>query len=208
MPEMQPSKTDQGELNMIESKRRKNPAYYREIDRFCAFVAPAGARVLELGCGTGRLLAATKPSHGLGIDVDEGAIGAAREIHADRPELEFRQGDVMEFDFSQIEPFDYIILSDLLALLGDVQKVLESLHSVCNRNTRLIVTYHSNLWRPVLALATLLGRRQPDPSYNWLATKDIENLLHLAGFERISLFGRSLLPIRMPGLNWLILTFY
>ena len=204
MPEMQPSKTDQGELNMIESKRRKNPAYYREIDRFCAFVAPAGARVLELGCGTGRMLAATKPSYGLGIDIDETAIVAAREIHADRPELEFRQGDVMGLDFAQTEPFDYIILSDLVALLGDVQKVLESLHRVCDRNTRIIVTYHSNLWRPVLALATLLGRRQPDPSYNWLATKDIENLLRLAGFERISLFGRTLLPIRIPGLDWLM----
>lgn len=193
----------EGELRLIESKRLKNPAYYREIDRFCAFVAPAGARVLELGCATGRLLAQTQPSFGLGIDLDEKAITAARQIHADRPELEFHPGNVMDFDFSSTEPFDYIIISDLLPLLPDVQNVLQRLHPVCNRNTRLIITYHSNLWRPVLALATLLGRRQPDPSYNWLATKDIENLLHLAGFERITLFGRTLLPIRIPGLNWL-----
>jgi glycosyltransferase involved in cell wall biosynthesis len=56
----------------------------------------------------------------------------------------------------------------------------------------------------VLALATLLGRRSPDPSYNWLSTDDIENLLNLSGFEEVTHFGRTLLPVRLPGLSWIM----
>jgi SAM-dependent methyltransferase len=191
------------ELAAIESKRRKNPGYYREVDRACTFVVPQGVRVLELGCATGRLLAATKPSYGLGIDTDEKQINAARQIHADRSELEFRVGDVETTDLSDTEPFDYIIISDLLPLLRDVQKTLTRLHPLCKPHTRLVITYHSNLWRPILAIATLLGRRSPDPSYNWLSTNDIENLLCLADFETITLSGRTLLPIRFPVLDWI-----
>jgi SAM-dependent methyltransferase len=191
-------------VTLVESKRRKNPGYYREIDRVCTFVIPEGVRVLELGCATGRLLAATRPSYGLGIDIDEKQIAAARRIHGDQSNIEFQVGDVEEMEFSGKGPFDYIIISDLLPLLRDVQKTLSRLHSVCTPHTRLIITYHSNVWRPVLAMATLLGRRSPDPSYNWLSTDDIENLLNLSSFEEVTHFGRTLLPVRVPGLNWVM----
>lgn len=59
----------------------------------------------------------------------------------------------------------------------------------------------------MLAVATLLRRRSPDPSYNWLSTHDIENLLHLAGFESITHCGYTLLPIKLPGLDWLMNSF-
>ncbi|MEE9370216.1 MAG: class I SAM-dependent methyltransferase, partial [Sedimentisphaerales bacterium] len=132
------------DLARIESKRRKNPGYYREIDRSCTFIVPEGVRVLELGCATGRLLAATRPSYGLGIDIDAEQIAAARQLHGDQSKLEFQVGDVEDADFSGMEPFDYIIISDLLSLLHDVQKTLERLQAVCAPHTRLIITYHSN----------------------------------------------------------------
>ena len=67
---------EQSDVNSVESKRLKNPGYYYEVDRCCTSVVPEGVRVLELGCATGRLLAATKPAYGLGIDVDAKQIEA------------------------------------------------------------------------------------------------------------------------------------
>ena len=189
-------------VTLVESKRRKNPGYYREIDRVCTFVIPEGVRVLELGCATGRLLAATRPSYGLGIDIDEKQIEAARLIHADESNLEFRVDNVEKMDFSGIEPFDYIIISDVLPLLHDIQNTLNRLHTVCIPQTRLIIVYHSNLWRPILKFATWIGRRQKDPNYNWLSSKDIKNLLYLADYEVITQMGRTLLPLNVPVLGW------
>lgn len=190
------------DLTQIESKRRKNSGYYREIDRACTFIVPRGVRVLELGCGTGRLLAATRPSYGLGIDIDAKQIEAARMVHAGESNLEFRVDNVEEMDFSAIEPFDYIIISDVLPLLHDVQNTLNRLQAVCKPGTRLVITYHSNLWRPILKFATWIGRRQKDPNYNWLSSKDIKNLLYLADYEVITQTGRTLLPLNVPLLGW------
>ncbi len=196
--------SDKKELLKIESKRRRNPYYYSEIDRVCKFAIPRFVRVLELGCSTGRLLAAVKPSYGIGIDIDGDHIAAAREIHGDRPELQFRVGDVEQFDYSEYEPFDYIIISDLFPILGDVQKTFLRLKTVCDPHTRIIITYHSNVWRPAMSLATLLGRRETMPSYNWLSTNDIKNLLNLSGFEEVTHFGRTLIPLRIPVLSRIV----
>ena len=77
--------------------------------------------------------------------------------------------------------------------------ILLSQFDCCENSTYLFTAL--NL--PVLAMATLLGRRAPDPSYNWLSTSDIKNLLQLAGFESITQSGYTLLPAKLPGLNWL-----
>src|SRR5438874_12834590 len=61
--------------------RAKNAAYYRAIERLVRFVVPPGASVLEVGCGTGDLLAALKPKAGVGVDVSARLIDEARHKH-------------------------------------------------------------------------------------------------------------------------------
>src|SRR6185369_7862668 len=68
--------------------REKNAYYYRSIEELVRFVVPAGARVLEVGCGTGDLLAALQPSVGVGIDASPRMIERARHKHS-RAELTF-----------------------------------------------------------------------------------------------------------------------
>jgi ubiquinone/menaquinone biosynthesis C-methylase UbiE len=87
------------EIAELEYGRRRNPDYHEEVDHLFRFLVPEGVRVCELGCGTGRLIAALKPSYGLGIDINRNMIEAARKIFSDRSELEFITGDVENFDY-------------------------------------------------------------------------------------------------------------
>ena len=48
--------------------------YHRWIQRVYGFIIPKGARVLELGCGSGDLLASLQPEYGFGIDFAPSAI--------------------------------------------------------------------------------------------------------------------------------------
>jgi ubiquinone/menaquinone biosynthesis C-methylase UbiE len=67
--------------------------YHRWLKHVYRGLAPPGHRVLEVGCGQGDLLAALRPSHGLGIDFSPYAVEAARTRH---PHLRFELADAAE----------------------------------------------------------------------------------------------------------------
>jgi len=164
---------------------------------------PKGSRVLELGCGTGNLLAKLRPSFGLGVDLDERQIDMARQLHGQQAGIRFLCADVENIAWPDADKFDYIILSDLLLMLNDVQHVLTLLHKVCTPSTRLVMTFPSNVWRPLMRLVTILGLRRPNKKLNWLSFSDIQNILKLSDFEVITYGCRILLPVHVPGLRWL-----
>src|SRR5439155_9016398 len=128
----------------------------RLLRRYYAFWVPPGLRVLEVGCSLGDLLAAVKPARGVGIDFSPAMIALARKRH---PELEFQVGEAVEF--STAETFDYILLSDLVNDLPDVQAVFQKLRSVAHPRTRLVLNFFNNLWRPVLHAGAKLGLKAP-----------------------------------------------
>ena len=53
----------------VDYWRTRNPGYHESIASLARFYVPRGARVLEVGCGTGDLLASLEPSEGVGIDL-------------------------------------------------------------------------------------------------------------------------------------------
>ena len=62
---------------LTPSWRKRNSYYYRWLDRIYRFVVRPNSRVLHLGCQCGDLLAAVKPSYGVGIDTDPDEIELA-----------------------------------------------------------------------------------------------------------------------------------
>jgi SAM-dependent methyltransferase len=167
--------------------------YHRLLRKHFLFLVPPGKRVLELGCGLGDLLAAVKPSHGVGVDFSPAMVDLARKRHEG---LSFVVADAAEF--SCAEQFDYIIVSDLINDLPDVQRVLEQALRCSHANTRIVVNFFNNLWRPPLAAAEKLGLKTPAREQNWLSVDDVKNLLYLAGWEIIRTDARILWPLRTP----------
>ena len=47
--------------------KKRNRLYHKVLEKYMSFIIPAGSKVIELGCGTGDLLNAVKPSEGTGI---------------------------------------------------------------------------------------------------------------------------------------------
>ena len=67
--------------------RKRNWYYHKTIHDLLRFIIPPGASVLDIGSGTGEVLASVRPSRGLGIDISRGMIEQAR---AKYPSLEWR----------------------------------------------------------------------------------------------------------------------
>ncbi len=179
-------------------------AYFHEADRaYLRFLVPEGASVLEIGCGTGDTLAFLRPSRGVGIDLAPGMIRQAKARH---PGLEFIAGNAEDpADLARIAgTFDVILLSDTIGFLDDCEATLRLLHRFATAQTRIIVSYHSRAWEPVLGLAERLGLKMPQGQHNWLSTADTMNLLDLAGWEPLRREWRQLLPRRALGLGPLV----
>ena len=172
----------------------RNNYYYKSLTRFLQYNVPVGMSVLEVGCGTGYLLNALQPSRGMGIDIRADLVDFARATY---PGLTFRQQDANQPDFGG-ETFDYIILSDTIGYLDDVQQVLTQLHVACHADTRLIITYQNALWSPVLGAAESIGLKMPEKRQNWLDKGDIANLLTISDFDTVRTGKRMLMPRYVP----------
>ena len=70
----------------LDRWNHRNRSYYRDLEVFHQFFVPPGAKVLEIGCGTGDLLARLKPGEGVGIDFSANVVAIAA---AKNPHLEF-----------------------------------------------------------------------------------------------------------------------
>jgi SAM-dependent methyltransferase len=184
----------------LDRWREFNAAYHEDDRKFMRFLIPPGKRVLELGCGRGDLLAALQPSYAVGVDFGARTIARARELH---PDLHFVLGDVEDpATLGGIEgPFDYIVIADTIGMFEDIDGTLRLVHHLCAPSTRIIISYYSHLWEPILKLAELLRLRARQPKINYIATADFLNLMDLADFEMISHEQRQLIPLRWFGVG-------
>src|SRR5260370_726872 len=184
----------------LDRWREFNAAYHEDDRKFMQFLIPPGKRVMELCCGQGKLLAALEPSYGVGVDFGARTIAKANEVH---PGLHFVLGDVEDpATLAGIEgPFDYIVIADTIGMFEDIAGTLRRVHHFCAPSTRIIISYYSHLWEPVLKLAELLHLRSKQPKINYIATADFLNLMDLADFEVISREQRQLIPLRWFGLG-------
>jgi SAM-dependent methyltransferase len=183
----------------------KRSRYFHEIDKtYMRFLIPTNKRVLELGCGSGDLLAALEPGVGVGVDLSATMVDVAKAQH---PNLKFIVGDVEDPILLQSidqAPFDFIILSDTIGFLDDCQSTFEALHTLCDRETRIIVNFYSHNWSPILALLEKIGLKMPQQENNYLSLDDIANIFELADFDIVKQDRHTLLPARLFGLGPLI----
>ncbi len=130
-------------------------------------------------------------------------------------QVAFRSGaddNLNRFDPSQIVSLEhvrenapeYLVLGGSIHYERDIQALLTEVRGLCSADTRLILTYYSSLWRPLAALASMLGLRRKFSQPNWLAHEDIINLLRLSDFELVRLDQKVLMPFWIPIVSNLI----
>ena len=93
---------------------------------------------------------------------------------------------------------NYLVASDVLGRVDDVQSFLTQANLSLPENGRLIITQYNALWEPILRLASWLGWREGPIEQNWLALADLKNFAYLAGLEVIRSGTKMLVPIYIP----------
>ena len=173
--------------------RRRNSYYYGWLEKIYRFSVRPGSRVLHVGCECGDILAAVKPSYGVGIDPDPESIELAKKRF---PHLHFATGDPHELVLD--EHFDYILICNSLGDWRDIQQVFERIRPLTQKRTRVVITYYNYLWEGALRLASFLRLRRPRSYANWLPPAEIANLLNLTGFDVVRSTSLLMIPRNIP----------
>jgi len=170
--------------------------YHRRLNQVYASLIPPGSRVLDIGCGDGRLLASLKPALGVGVEVSDGMAALARERNP-----QFTYIVSIEEEFEVEGTFDYILFSDILNEVWDVQALFDHVKQYCSPRTRIMINTYDRLWEYGLMATEKLGLAKPMIGRNWLTRQDINSLLDLAGFVVIKATKEILFPIGIPLLS-------
>jgi ubiquinone/menaquinone biosynthesis C-methylase UbiE len=178
---------------------RFNRYYHKRLLDVMRFIIPPGHRIIEIGCGGGDLLASLEPSYGVGIDFSKEMIRQAKENH---PDLHFVHVDAHELKLK--DQFDFVIFSDVVNELWDVQAVFQKILDFTTPQSRIVINFYSRLWELPLEFVRKLGLAKPLLLQNWLTVEDINGLLSLADCEVVKNWEEIICPIRIPVMDALI----
>ena len=184
----------------VEKNWWKRKYYDGWIADFLASRVMPNSRILDLGCGTGHLLASLSPSRGVGIDLSPKMIEIAKRNH---PGLEFHVGDAKDLD--EIEgPFDYILAINLFQEASDIIAILEAAQRISEPSTQIVVITTNDFWRFLYPMLEALGLKQRNLQFNWLDETEVAIFLRATGFE-VVWSGRMMpFPFRIPLFSWFI----
>jgi SAM-dependent methyltransferase len=130
-------------LAEVLERRFEDP---RQHELLCTFLAeidvPAGARVLEVGCGTGavarQVAALPQVASVAGLDPSPAFIRKARTLGSAHANLTFREGDAHELPFAD-DSLDVVIFYTTLSHLSDPARALLEAFRVMRPGGRLAV---------------------------------------------------------------------
>jgi SAM-dependent methyltransferase len=193
------NKTYFNELAAKRKKRSLSAYYWKEITNYCNYYSHEDNSVLEIGCGSGDLLAGVAGRKKVGIDFSGEAISWAKEKHKG---IEFLVMDANDITIN--ETFDLVIISNLIGFVDDIQLVFEQVKKCCHPNTKVVVQFYNSFWEPVIKLSEAVGLKTKTPTQNWLSTRDINNLLYISGFEVFRNTKRLIFPFYFPLLSALL----
>ena len=178
--------------------KKKNAYYYSTIKTFIARIIPPGGSVLEVGCGTGEILAAMRPRRGVGIDISKNMVELAGKKF---PQYTFIHSPVESLPID--EKFDYVIMVDVVDHVRDVMDVFQNLYRFCHAETQVILTTINPWWDPILAVMERFGAKMPEGPHNFIEKRNLTKMLELMDFA-VSYSGYLLLfPKRIPVLSFL-----
>ncbi len=174
--------------------------YYSTIQELLKRYIPPQSQVLELGCGTGTLLASVNPSLGVGMDYSLEMVKIAQDKF---PQYYFFRGDAQNIALKR--KFPYIIMVDIIDHIPDVSLMLSRIPDLLQVNGRCVITSINPLWQPIFWISERLGLKMPEGDHRFRDPREIRDMIEGFGLN-IQEEGRLLLvpkeiPVISKGLN-------
>ena len=178
--------------------KKKNTYFYSNLERYVKRNIIPGSRVLEIGCRTGDMLAASEASYGVGLDISPEIVKIAAKKH---PKYIFKCSSPDQLDPN--EKFDYVILLNILGYVNDIASLFDDVYKVCHPKTKILVTTVNPWWDSILTLFEKLKMKIPSAPHNFIEKANLTKMIDSSDYT-ISYTGyMTLCPKFVPVLSFL-----
>lgn len=174
--------------------KAKNKYYYDNLKKLLKSLIPPGKRVLEIGCGTGDLLASLKPKIGYGMDLSSEMIKQARRRYKSEKNLHFSTKLLIANRYS----LDAIFMSDVIEHLEDPKGTFQKISKLMDKNSLFVNTMANPVWEPLLMFWEHRGWKMPEGPHKRIGYKEIKTVMTGAGLKIIRHDYRLLIPVKIP----------
>ena len=184
-----------------DQAKARNDAYYRGLKTLVnRAVEPAfRRRVLEVGCGTGGVLASLEPESGLGVDISEAMIEKARARFGDAGNLSFEVADAT--GVATRGPFDAVIPADVLEHVPDWSAVARAMVGACRPGGLIVIATPNPAWAIPLWLLEKVRLKMPEGPHRFVPGRAITALLDREGCAIRHCGTHLLIPADLAGLG-------
>lgn len=186
-----------------DAAKQRNDVYYRTLKACFARAVPTEfrGRVLEVGCGTGQILASLNPREGLGIDLSPRMIDIARRQFHDRPSLRFEVLPATRSGAVGDGLFDTVISGDMLEHVDDWRAAVSAMVAACAPGGLIVVATPNPMWTLPLWILEKLRLKMPEGPHRFVRTRDIAEHLRSLGCTVTACETHLLLPLELAGLG-------
>lgn len=171
--------------------KKKYSYYYSNIKTLLNRFIPKNKKVLEIGCGTGDLLAFLKPKIGYGMDISSEMIRIARKKH---------KGHVFNTKLPN-KKFDYIFMTDVIEHLEDPKKMFSEISKLMHKNSVFVNTMANPIWEPMLMFWEHRGWKMPEGPHNRISYQKLKTILVKSNMKIIKHDYFLLFPIFIPAIT-------
>ncbi|QQG41125.1 MAG: methyltransferase domain-containing protein [Candidatus Woesebacteria bacterium] len=168
--------------------KKNNHYYYDNLKILLASFIHPKSKVLEIGCGTGDLIAYLKPEYGVGFDISNKMIAIAKRKHKN-------------IYFSTHWPkqkFDYIFMSDVVEHLENPKETFRRISKLMNYKSIFICTMANPILEPILMVAEKMKLKMPEGPHNRIKYVDLRFMIEDLGMRITKHDYKLLIPVKIP----------
>jgi ubiquinone/menaquinone biosynthesis C-methylase UbiE len=195
---MEPSLVEQhfdAEAQQYDMWKARNWHYYNTIKRLYRERIDPASSVLEVGCGTGDILAHVAPKNGIGLDLSSAMIERAKQKH---PALQWYACRIEDLHKHTTATFDVVFLSDVIEHLEDVPSTFKALRPYCHAGTTVYINMANPLWEPALMLLEKMGKKMPEGPHYRISVATLNGIMKDCGFQFRKRSHHLLMPKYIP----------
>ncbi len=178
----------------------KRDLHYTTLKKILQTLIGKDKEVLEVGCGTGDIIASLKAKHGYGQDISSEMIKIASEKYDNCKRITFSTK-------WPLKTFDYIFMSDVIEHLENRSYVFNKVSKHMTKKSHFINSMMNPLWIPIESIYTFLGLKMPEGPNTRVGYSVLEKEIQDAGLKIIKHDYKLLIPIKIPVITRLMNTY-